>query len=152
MNTTAEMLYQKLKTLPPTQLLEVDNFLEFIKQRHDQARQTANQRLGEAMEKLSALDTPPLSAQESSRRSALRVPKSTWKPMRVVADTNTVISGLLWQGAPRQIIEACRHQRITIVSSEHLIAELADVLARAKFAARIKAAGLTPARLEANDA
>ena len=52
--------------------------------------------------------------------------------MRIVADTNTVISGLLWKGAPRQIIQACRQQRITIVSSESLIAELAEVLARDK--------------------
>ena len=28
--------------------------------------------------------------------------------MRVVADTNTVISGLLWHGAPRQVLEAAR--------------------------------------------
>ena len=61
--------------------------------------------------------------------------------MRIVADTNTVISGLLWKGAPRQIIQACRQQRITIVSSESLIAELAEVLARDKFAFRIKGAG-----------
>ncbi|MBK5971310.1 MULTISPECIES: putative toxin-antitoxin system toxin component, PIN family [Thiorhodovibrio] len=64
--------------------------------------------------------------------------------MRIVADTNTVVSGLLWKGAPRQIIEACRHQRITIVTSERLIAELAEVLARDKFASRINSAGLTP--------
>jgi len=67
--------------------------------------------------------------------------------MRIVADTNTVISGLLWKGAPRQIIQACRQQRITIVSSESLIAELAEVLARDKFASRIKGAGLTPSGL-----
>ncbi len=67
--------------------------------------------------------------------------------MRIVADTNTVISGLLWKGAPRQIIQACRYQRITVVSSERLIAELAEVLAREKFANRIRSAGLIPASL-----
>lgn len=70
--------------------------------------------------------------------------------MRIVADTNTVVSGLLWKGAPRQIIQACRHQRIIIVSSESLIAELAEVLARDKFATRIKDAGLTPSGLVAD--
>ncbi|MBK5971309.1 MULTISPECIES: hypothetical protein [Thiorhodovibrio] len=64
MNTTAEVLYQKLKTLPPSQLVEVDDFLEFIKQRHDQARQAAGQRLAQAMEQLDALDTPPMSTKE----------------------------------------------------------------------------------------
>ncbi|MEA1053210.1 hypothetical protein U5801_25875 [Lamprobacter modestohalophilus] len=64
MNTTAEVLYQKLKTLPPSQLVEVDDFLEFIKQRRDKERQAASQRLAEAMEKLDALDTPPMSNQE----------------------------------------------------------------------------------------
>jgi len=67
--------------------------------------------------------------------------------MRIVADTNTVVSGLLWQGAPRQIIQACRHQRLTILSCPQLIAELADVLARKKFAARILRAELTPRQL-----
>lgn len=71
--------------------------------------------------------------------------------MRIVADTNTVVSGLLWKGEPRQIIQACRQQRITIVSSESLIAELAEVLARDKFASRIKGAGLTPSGLVEDD-
>lgn len=64
MNTTAEVLYQKLKTLPPSQLVEVDDFLEFIKQRRDQSRQAAGERLAKAMEKLDALEMPPMSAQD----------------------------------------------------------------------------------------
>lgn len=31
--------------------------------------------------------------------------------MRIVADTNTVISGLLWSGAPHQLINAARRRR-----------------------------------------
>ncbi|MBV6417340.1 MAG: hypothetical protein CMLOHMNK_02001 [Steroidobacteraceae bacterium] len=46
--------------------------------------------------------------------------------MRIVADTNTVVSGLLWQGPPRQIINAAREQRITLHTSLFLLAELAD--------------------------
>jgi hypothetical protein len=64
MNTTAEVLYQKLKTLPASQLAEVDDFLEFIKQRRDQSRQVAGERLAKAMEKLDALEMPPMSAHD----------------------------------------------------------------------------------------
>ncbi len=64
MNTTAEVLYQKLKTLPPNELVEIDNFLEFIKHRRHQTRQEASERLAQAMKKLDALDSPPLSTQE----------------------------------------------------------------------------------------
>lgn len=57
--------------------------------------------------------------------------------MRIVADTNTVISGLLWQGAPRRLINASRARKLTLITSPVLLAELAEVLARDKFAARI---------------
>ncbi|MEA1053209.1 putative toxin-antitoxin system toxin component, PIN family [Lamprobacter modestohalophilus] len=70
--------------------------------------------------------------------------------MRIVADTNTVVSGLLWKGTPRQIIQACRQRHISIVSSESLIAELAEVLARHKFTTKIKDAGLTASELVAD--
>lgn len=63
--------------------------------------------------------------------------------MRIVADTNTVVSGLLWQGAPRQLLNAGRNQRVILVTSTILLAELAEVLARDKFAARIQKAGLS---------
>ena len=61
--------------------------------------------------------------------------------MRIVADTNTVISGLLWQGAPRRLINASRARKLTFITSPVLLAELAEVLARDKFAARILRAG-----------
>ena len=64
MNTTAEVLYQKLKTLPPSQLAEIDDFLEFIKQRRNQSRQAAGERLEKAMAELDALETPPMSAED----------------------------------------------------------------------------------------
>lgn len=63
--------------------------------------------------------------------------------MRIVADANTVISGLLWQGAPRRLIDDCRAQKLILVTSPALLAELAEVLARDKFAARILRAGLS---------
>jgi len=52
--------------------------------------------------------------------------------MRVVADTNTIVSGLLWRGAPRQVLDAARDGMITLFTSAILLAELEDVLKRAK--------------------
>ena|SRR5690554_1227838 len=63
--------------------------------------------------------------------------------MQIILDTNTVISGLLWHGAPRQLIEALRLQQIAVTSSPELLAELAEVLARKKFSTRIQQAGLS---------
>lgn len=63
--------------------------------------------------------------------------------MRIVADTNTAISGLLWQGAPRRLIDACRARKVAIITSPALLAELAEVLTRDKFAARILRAELS---------
>lgn len=60
--------------------------------------------------------------------------------MRVVLDTSCVISGLFWQGAARQILDLARASRIDLYTSLHLLAELADVLTRPKFAARLRAA------------
>ena len=33
--------------------------------------------------------------------------------MKIVLDTNTVISGLLWKGAPRQILDLARSGSLT---------------------------------------
>ena len=67
--------------------------------------------------------------------------------MRIVADTNTVLSGLLWQGPPRRLLELARERRITLCTSLTLIAELAEVIARDKFAERVRAAGLSATEL-----
>ncbi len=47
--------------------------------------------------------------------------------MRVVADTNLVVSGLLWQGPPRRLLDLARERKITLCTSATLLAELADV-------------------------
>lgn len=70
--------------------------------------------------------------------------------MRVVADTNTVISGVLWGGPPQEIINAARAKRITLYSSVQLIAEFAEVIAREKFATRIRAGRVSFAELVAD--
>ena len=57
--------------------------------------------------------------------------------MRVVLDTNTVISGIFWGGYPRQILEMARSGTISICTSQALLDELLDVLSRPKFVARL---------------
>ena len=57
--------------------------------------------------------------------------------MHVVADTNTIVSGLLWYGNPRQVLDAARTGVVTLATSATLLAELADVLQRPKFAQRL---------------
>jgi hypothetical protein len=67
--------------------------------------------------------------------------------VRIVADTNTALSGLLWQGPPRQLIELARERALTLCTSLALLAELAEVIGRPKFVQRIQAAGLSAAHL-----
>lgn len=67
--------------------------------------------------------------------------------MRIVADTNAAVSGLLWQGPPRRLINLARERVLTLCTSTALLAELAEVLGRAKVAARVHDAGLAAADL-----
>ncbi len=63
--------------------------------------------------------------------------------MRVVPDTNIVISGLLWRGLPRRVLDAARDGIIELYTSPVLLAELEEVLNREKFAKRLEAANVT---------
>jgi putative PIN family toxin of toxin-antitoxin system len=67
--------------------------------------------------------------------------------VRIVADTNTVVSGLLWSGAPQQLLHEARAKRITLYTSGALIAEFAEVIGRGQFARRIGAANLSAVQL-----
>jgi putative PIN family toxin of toxin-antitoxin system len=67
--------------------------------------------------------------------------------VRLVLDTNTALSGLLWGGPPRRLIQAARSGEIGIVSSVALLTELRDVLGRPKFARRLTQQGFTGARV-----
>ncbi len=48
--------------------------------------------------------------------------------MRVLLDTNVIISAILFGGVPRQTIEAALAGEIDLVTSQHLLAELETVL------------------------
>ena len=53
--------------------------------------------------------------------------------MRAVIDTNVLIAALLWRGPPHALLEQLRAGTMTLVSSPALLAELAEVIGRAKF-------------------
>jgi putative PIN family toxin of toxin-antitoxin system len=67
--------------------------------------------------------------------------------MRIVADTNTVVSGSLWPGKPRMLLDVARAGAIQLITSQPLLNELTRVLTRPKFHERITRAGKTVAAL-----
>ena len=70
--------------------------------------------------------------------------------MRLVLDTNVLVSAFLWQGVPGRLIELATEQEIQLVTSRVLLDELADVLPRKKLAKKVAATGLTPAQIVLN--
>ena len=69
--------------------------------------------------------------------------------MRVVLDTNVVASALLWGGTPERLIEAAGEGSLECFTSEALIAELAGILGRAKFADKLRQKNLSAAEIVA---
>ena len=67
--------------------------------------------------------------------------------MRIVLDTNLLVSGVIYGGLPRQLLNAAQAGAFDLCMREVLLAELLDVLGRAKFADRLRQAGLSPAGL-----
>ena len=55
--------------------------------------------------------------------------------MRIVADTNTLVSGFGWDGPPGQVVDTVLSGQVTLVISPALLGELARVLAYPKLAA-----------------
>lgn len=64
-----------------------------------------------------------------------------------VPDTNVVVSGLLWTGAPRRLLEFARMGQVELVSSAPLILELEKILRRPKFARQLANLATTPVEL-----
>jgi uncharacterized protein len=60
--------------------------------------------------------------------------------MRVILDTNILLSGLLSPlGPPAKLIDAWEHGVFTLVACDELVAELRDVVSRPFFRARLRA-------------
>lgn len=71
--------------------------------------------------------------------------------MRILLDTNIVVSALLWQGAPHHLLGAIQRQLgVQLFSSTALLEELADVLGRPSVAKRLALIARTPADLLAD--
>lgn len=67
--------------------------------------------------------------------------------LRVVADSNVLISALLWTGIPHEIIKLAEKKKIKIYSSLPIIEEISEVLGRPKFIERIGELKTTPEEL-----
>lgn len=67
--------------------------------------------------------------------------------MRLVLDTNIVVSGLIWGGLPRRLLDTARDGEAALFTSTGLLEELAEVLSRDKFAEMLGSQGISPAFL-----
>jgi len=50
--------------------------------------------------------------------------------VRVVIDTNVLISAIFWTGGPKQLLNKVRHGKILFITSQTLLNELKEVLVR----------------------
>lgn len=72
------------------------------------------------------------------------------RPLRLVLDTNVVIAGLLWAGAPRTLLQrAIDGQAVALFSSPALIDELGRTLRYPKLARRVESFGVEATALVA---
>jgi putative PIN family toxin of toxin-antitoxin system len=63
--------------------------------------------------------------------------------VRLVFDTNIIISALLWHGAPRHLLHFAHSSAVQLYTSLPLLLELDEVLRRDKFLARLQEAQVT---------
>jgi putative PIN family toxin of toxin-antitoxin system len=57
--------------------------------------------------------------------------------MRLVLDTNVVISALLWNGSPARLLASDRPNEVDFFTSTQLLAELSETLSRRKFLKKV---------------
>lgn len=67
--------------------------------------------------------------------------------MKLVVDTNILVSAFLWQGTPGRLVEMAGEKECFLFTSRVLLDELADVLQRKKLAKQVQATGLSAAQL-----
>jgi putative PIN family toxin of toxin-antitoxin system len=63
--------------------------------------------------------------------------------VRLVLDTNVVASGLLWSGAPSRLIHKALDGEVELATSPPLLAELAGILPRRRFADQVERQSLS---------
>jgi uncharacterized protein len=67
--------------------------------------------------------------------------------VRIVIDTNVLLSALLWRSTPHLLLEQVRISNAELVTSQALLDELAGALKRPKFASILRRTASTPERL-----
>jgi putative PIN family toxin of toxin-antitoxin system len=67
--------------------------------------------------------------------------------MRVVADTNVLLSGLLWRGNSSEVLTQCEAGRGELWLSQPILNELSDVLRRPKPVRRLQELSMAPEEL-----
>ena len=70
--------------------------------------------------------------------------------IRVVFDTNIIVSGTLWRGTPHLVLQAAGAGRVKALVSEALLDELKDVIERSKFSKRLTSLGITSTQVVEN--
>ena len=70
--------------------------------------------------------------------------------MKLVVDTNVLVSAFLWKGTPGRLIELAGEKECQLFTSRVLIDELAEVLQRKKLAKQVQATGLSAAQMLRN--
>ena len=58
--------------------------------------------------------------------------------VRIVADTNVIISALLWDGTPHEILILAEANQVTLCFTQPMLDELSEVLERPKFKKRLQ--------------
>ena len=69
------------------------------------------------------------------------------KSLSLVLDTNIVLSGLIWQGPPFELMRLASGGWVEFFTSALMLYELQDVLGRDKWRSRLDAIGKTPDEL-----
>ena len=67
--------------------------------------------------------------------------------MKIVCDTNVLISGLLWCGPWNEILKRVRDRQLILLITPRLLEELTEVLSRPKFERRREQLQVTPDEL-----
>lgn len=70
--------------------------------------------------------------------------------MKLVLDTNVLVSAFLWQGAPGHLLEMAGEKECQLFTSKVLVDELTEVLHRKKLVKQVQATGLTAAQMLRN--
>ncbi len=70
--------------------------------------------------------------------------------MRLVLDTNVLVSAFLWQGTPGRLIELATEQEVELFTSRALLDELAATLVKKKLAKPVLATGLSAEQMLRN--